>query len=256
MAKVSDLTNRKLSNAKIIAEEKGHGFIAPASAADVNDDGYHDIIVISHGSTAFAIDGKDQRMLWQRNFKNTECSNSFAIGYFTDDDVPDFFTFVSKGQWPNSTGSLQVMLDGKTGDVAYMDSIGCTGYSSPVVYDLNNDGRDEVIISINEYDCSVGFVGKAPGVMENRLTAIDFGKRSMQIIDQSQGFKNIFSTPWLGDLDDDGYLDIVHCQYFHYGDLMLFLGMRLKRIDTPIRIRERPFWGAYMGTNGDGVFLK
>ena len=254
MANLSDLMNKKLSNAKIIASEKGHGFIAPPSAADINKDGYYDIVAISHGSTAFAVDGKDQTILWQQNFKNTECSNSFAVGYFNDDDTPDFFTFVSKGQWPNSTGSLQVMLDGKSGKLGYIDSIGCTGYSSPVVYDLNNDGTDEVIISINEFDCSVGFVGSAPKVMENKLIAIDFSNKKIQPIDQSPGFKNIFSTPWIGDLDDDGYLDIISCQYFHHSDLMLFLGMRVKRIDTPIRIRKEVEWGGYMGTTGDGLF--
>lgn len=254
MANLSDLMNKKLANAKIIASEKGHGFIAPPSGADINNDGYYDIVAISHGSTAFAIDGKDQHILWQQNFKNTECSNSFAVGYFNDDDTPDFFTFVSKGQWPNSTGSLQVMLDGKSGKLAYIDSIGCTGYSSPVVYDLNNDGTDEVIISVNEFDCSVGFAGNPPKVMENKLIAIDFTKKKIQTIDQSPGFKNIFSTPWIGDLDNDGYLDIISCQYFHHSDLMLFLGMRVKRIDTPVRIRKEVEWGGYMGTKGDGLF--
>lgn len=255
MASLSDLMKQELVHAKVVASEKGHGFIAPPVAADITGDGYLDIIAISHGSSVFAIDGKDQSVLWTQSIKNTECSNSFAVGYFTDDQVPDFFTFASKGQWPNSTGSVQVMFDGKDGRIAYLDSMGCTGYSSPVVYDLDKDGQDEAIISINEFDCSLGFTGKAPLAIENKLMAINFKKKSFQVIDQAQGFKNIFSTPWIGDLDDDGYLDIVHCQYYHRSDLLSFLGMRIKRIDTPVRINNKPVWGAYRGSRGDGLFL-
>jgi len=36
----------------------------------------------------------------------------------------------------------------------------------PVIYDLNDDGRDEAIISINNFDCSLGYAGKSPSVME------------------------------------------------------------------------------------------
>lgn len=255
LAKLSDLLEQKLSNAQIIASEKGHGFIAPPVLADVSQDGYLDIIAISHGSTIFAVDGKDQRMLWQQKIENTESSNSFAVGYFTDDEVPDFFTFVSKGEWPNSTGSLQIMLDGRSGEVLHLDSIGCTGFSSPVVYDLNGDGLDEAIISINEFDCAGGFVERAPSEMENKLLAINFNNRSVNTIDQLQGFKNIFSTPWIGDLDQDGYLDIVHCQYFNpSADLVAFMGMRVKRISTPIQVEKPVVWGAYMGSQGDGIF--
>lgn len=254
-AKLSDLMQRNLVNAKILASEKGHGFIAPASVVDLNGDEQYDIVAISHGSAVFAIDGKDQHHLWQRKFNNTECSNSLAVGYFTDDNIPDLFTFISKGVWPNSAGSLQIMIDGKNGEVAYKDSLGCTGFSSPVVYDLDGDGRDEAIISINEFDCSLGFAGKFPTTVVNKLIAVDFERKQVRNIDEAKGFKNVFSTPWLGDLDDDGYLDVISCQYFHYSDLMLFLGMRIKRIDTPVRIRNKLVWGGYMGTNGDGVFL-
>jgi hypothetical protein len=232
---VSQLLSKKLSSAKVIASEKGHGFIAPAILADISADGYLDIIAITHGSKAVAINGKGYNLLWSKAFPGTECSNSFAAGYFTDDDVPDFFTFISKGQWPNSTGTVQIMLNGKDGSLAYIDSIGCTGFSSPVVYDLNNDGRDEAIISINNFDCSLGFASKTPGIIENKLIAIDFANKLVKTIDQAQGFKNIFSTPWIGDLDNDGYLDIIYCQYFHHSDLLSFLGMRIKRIDTPVR---------------------
>ena len=122
------------------------------------------------------------------------------------------------------------------------------------VYDLNNDGRDEAIISVNNFDCSLGYASKSPRQMENKLITIDFVNKSVNTIDQSQGFKNIFSTPWIGDLDNDGYLDIIYCQYFHHSDLLSFLGMRIKRIDTPVRINKTVQWGSYLGTNGDGIF--
>ena len=255
LARLSDLMNRNLAAAKVIASESDHGFIAPPVIADINRDGYYDVVAISHGSTAFAIDGRDHKLLWKRNIPHTESSNSFAVGYFTGDEVPDFFTFVSKGQWPNSTGTLQVMLDGMNGEIAYLDSMGCTGFSSPVVYDLDDDGYDEAIISINEFDCALGFAGKSPVEIENKLISIDFSKHSFQVIDQTAGFKNVFSTPWLGDLDGDGYLDLIHCQYYHRGELLSFLGMRVKRIDMGIKIKEDVIWGAYMSSDGNGVFV-
>ncbi len=256
LARLSDLVNKKLSNARIIASEREHGFIAPPVLADITKDGYFDIVAITHGSTVFAIDGKEQKTIWQQQIKSTESSNSFAVGFFTEDDVPDFFTFVSKGMWPSSAGSLQVMLNGKSGQIAYLDSMGCTGFSSPVVYDINGDGYDEAIISINEYDCGLGFTGKSPTMMENKLIAIDFKRNSVQTIDQQKGFKNIFSTPWIGDMDADGFLDIVHCQYFHHADLLSFIGMRIKRIATPIRVQKLPVWGSYMGSLSDGCFSR
>jgi outer membrane protein assembly factor BamB len=251
---LNDLKAKQLSAAKKIAEDKGHGFIAPATLADINKDKYLDIIVITHGSKAFAIDGKDQHVIWSKKFAGTECSNSFAAGFFTDDDVPDFFTFVSKGEWPNSAGSMQIMLNGKTGEVEYTDSIGCTGFSSPVVYDMNNDGRDEVLLSVNEYDCSVGYAGKVPRDVVNKLIWLDFADKKSGIIDQAKGFKNIFSTPWIGDLDNDGYLDLIYCKYYQHNDLLSFLGMMVKRIDLPTKIRKPVRWGAFLGSNSNGIF--
>jgi hypothetical protein len=148
------------------------------------------------------------------------------------------------------------MLNGKDGSIQYTDSIGCTGFSSPVVYDLNNDGRDEAIISVNDFDCSLGYASKSPEVVENRLIAIDFVNRSVNTIDQAKGFKNVFSTPWIGDIDNDGYLDIIYCQYYHYSDLLAFLGMRIKRIDTPVKIKKKVLWGAFLGSNNNGIFLR
>jgi PQQ enzyme repeat len=212
IAKFSDLKSKNLKNAKIIGEEKGHGFIAPSVAADINNDGFLDIISISHGSKLLAVDGKSLKKLWDLVVPDTECSNAFAVGNFNDDDIPDFFTFVSKGIWPNSKGSVQIMVNGKTGKIEYQNNLGCTGFSSAVVYDLNKDGIDEVIISINEYNCDKGFVNNDSRSVVNKLLAIDFKAKSIQKIDETLSFKNIFSTPLINDLDSDGYLEIIHCQ--------------------------------------------
>jgi outer membrane protein assembly factor BamB len=254
LANLSDLMNNNLSQANKIAEEDGHGFIAPPSLADINLDGYLDIVAISHASGIFAIDGKTLKPIWNQRIPGAECSNSFAVGQFTADQVPDFFTFVSKGVWPENTGSLQIMVDGKTGEIAYTNTLGCTGFSSPVAYDLNHDGRDEVIISINEFDCTRYIGDQSSFMIENKLLAIDFKTGEHFTIDQTPGMKNIFSTPWIGDIDGDGYLDLVHCQYFNHSDLLSFLGMRIKRIDLPIKMKKRPVWGSYMGSEGNGVY--
>jgi outer membrane protein assembly factor BamB len=252
---LSDLMKNNVSSATAVVAETGHGFIAPPVAVDITGDGFLDIIAISHASTVTAIEGKTLQPVWQRKIEGTECSNSFAVGHFAGgDDTPDLFTFVSKGEWPNNTGTIEVMLNGKNGEIAFTRELGCTGFSSPVVYDLNGDGFDEAIISINEFDCSLGFVEAMIPKIENRLLAVDFRRGSIMPIDEAQGFKNIFTTPWIGDIDDDGYLDIVHCQYYSRGGLLVFLGMRVRRISTNIKAKQQPVWGAYRGSAGNGVF--
>jgi len=253
---LSALKAGDISKAKVLTEDSsGHGFIAPCVAVDLNMDGVLDIAAISHGSNMYAIDGKTSKTLWHTNIPETESSNGFAVGFFNEDKTPDLFTFVSKGVWPQSTGSVQILLDGKTGKKIYSNSLGCTGFSSPVVYDLNHDGVDEAIISINEYDCAAGFTSNSKLDISTRLLAIDFRNNRIQTIDQQQRFKNIFSTPYIGDMDDDGYLDIVHCQYFCPNSILLsFMGMKVKRISTSIKMRNDVKWGAYMGSDGSGVF--
>ncbi|NND34766.1 MAG: hypothetical protein HKN76_19430 [Saprospiraceae bacterium] len=254
LAKLSSLRASDLSEAVIIASEDGHGFIAPPVVADINGDEILDIIAISHASTIFAINGKDLSELWHLKIPDTESSNSFAVGYFTNDATPDFFTFVSKGTWPNNTGSVQVMIDGATGEIAYQNELGCTGFSSAVAYDLNGDDISEVILSINEFDCQNGFSGDIKEI-EHKLIAIDFATKNEYIIAQKKQFKNVFSTPWIGDLDEDGYLDIVYSQFFHHPPhITSFLGMEVSRISTHIKMRDRMRWGAYMGSQGNGVF--
>ncbi|WP_339901157.1 PQQ-binding-like beta-propeller repeat protein [uncultured Cyclobacterium sp.] len=256
LAKLSDLMGNNLSNAKTLVREKSHGFIAPPVLVDLNEDEILDIVSVSHASTLTAICGKSFEEIWQLKIPNTESSNSFAVGQFTGDDIPDLFTFVSKGVWPQNTGLVQVLVDGKSGEILLKKEMGCSGFSSPIAYDLNGDQIDEVIFSINEYDCNRPIDDRSAFSIENKLVLMDFEADTSYLLDQTKSFKNIFSTPWLGDIDADGYLDLVHCQYFSNSDILSFLGMKVKRIDLPIRIKEKPLWGSFMGSEGKAIYKK
>ena len=256
VATLQDLMIKNLKNAKIVATDaSGHGYIAPPVIADFNRDGQADIACISHSSKISVIDGNSLNIIWEKQIPNTESSNSFSVGKYNDDDVPDLFTFVSKGVWPQSTGSVQICLNGKDGSMIYADSLGCAGFSSPVSYDLDGDGIEEVIISINEYDCSRGYTSESLLQITNKLIAINLKTHQVQQIDQTGGFKNIYSTPLICDLDQDGYLDIIYNQYYsHNYDLLSFLGMRIKRIQSSVKIKKEIRWGGYMGSQNKGVF--
>ena len=244
-----------LKEAKVLLSETDHGFIAPPVLLDVSGDGWLDILAISHAAQVVALDGKDQQVLWKRNFPGYESNTAFAVGRFTGDESPDIFGVVNRGIWPDYDASLQFVLEGKTGEIAFIDSIGCFGLSSGVAYDLTGDGQDELIMSLDVYDCNTSFSEGMIDEISNQLVYLNFqtGKRST--IDEAKGFKNFFSTPWIGDMDQDGYLDIVYCQYFNVSELYRFMGMQVRRISSQVPMREEPIWGAYLGSQGNGQYI-
>jgi len=255
-AKLSDLFSTNLVNAKILVSESDHGYIAPPAIVDLDGDKYHDIIAVSHAGKVSAIDGKSQRVQWEKRFQGFEVSSSPVIGQFNGDDVPDILLMLSRGVWPNYSISAQVVLDGKNGKEIYHDSLGCFALSCAVVYDLDRDGIDEAIMSLNQYDCDFTLSEDtlSPPTIQTQLIAVDFDRSVVKVIEKKDRFRNIFSTPWIGDLDSDGYLDIVYSQYFNHRDIRKYRGMSVKRISTHLHCRKQPIWGAYMGSNGDGVY--
>lgn len=255
ITKLEDLLNNDLSESQIIATEKSHGFIAPPVFVDVTSDNVFDIVAISHAGTMSAIDGSNLKSIWQFKIPNTESNNGVAVGNFNNDGIPDVFGFVSKGKWPWNTGTYRIMLNGRTGEVEYIDSTGCPGLSSAVVYDLNNDQIDEVIFSLDSFDCQ-GFTSRPPKNMISKLMAINFQDQSIIPIERNNNLKNVFTTPLLSDIDSDGYLDIIHANYPHSEDLgmLIFDGANIKRLKTPFKINKPIKWGSYMGSTGDGIY--
>jgi len=256
MADLSALFEKNLSSSKILRSQKDHGFISPPAAVDVTGDGILDVLSTTHDSHLSAINGADYSLLWEYKFQHMESSNGLTIGQFTEDNTPDVFTIMNQGVWPDYKRSKQIMINGKTGELMFEDSIGCFNLTTAVAYDLNYDGIEEVVMSYNDYNCEEEFEEgfDSPKTMSNSIIVVDFITSEINQIDQSPGFRNIFSSPWLGDIDADGYVDVVYCQNYNPRHIFKYAGMRIKRVSTSRKISKDVLWGEYMGKHGKGIF--
>jgi outer membrane protein assembly factor BamB len=247
---LSQILSGDLANATLLDSSAKNGFIAPPVWADITNDNIPDIIANAVEGKLIAIDGESYKPLWSVKMPNTEAYSSIAAGYFTGDSIPDFFVSYATGVWPKLEWSKQFMVDGTNGEIAFMDSLGFYQTSSPVVFDINNDGWDEAILSVNieAYD------KRNKRSLNNMLAIINFRDEEVtQLWDVNLG-SNISSTPWIGDMDDDGLLDIVYCHETNPNKSYTFDGMQVNRICTGIPIKSKITWGSYMGSSYDGIF--
>ena len=114
-------------------------------------------------------------------------------------------------------------------------------------------------MSVNKYDCNIDFFEDVKGDenISNMIVALDLTSSVVQEIDNSPRFRNTFGSPWIGDLDDDDYLDIVYAQNYDPEDLFRVRGMRMKRISSSISMKDKNVaWGEYLGASGKGIYKK
>jgi hypothetical protein len=95
--------------------------------------------------------------------------------------------------------------------------------------------------------------------MENPKSTVYPLKRSMLVLAGFNPHKRLqvlllSSIMWIGDLDNDNYLDIVYCHGTNTEKSYTFDGLQVNRIATKIRVKQGIVWGSYMGTYYDGVF--
>ena len=57
-----------------------------------------------------------------------------------------FLTLYVGGQ-SSYSDFYQVLIDGESGDIIYMDSITILNFATPICFDSNSNGKDEVLIS-------------------------------------------------------------------------------------------------------------
>ena len=203
---LNDIMKGDLSNSIQIARSSTKGFIAPPILADITNDGMLDIIAMAFDGTMIAVDGNNKSMLWSAGIKSTEAFASMAIGRFNSDATPDFFAVVNTGIWPEMDYALSLVVDGKSGQIIKSDTVGYFQMVSPIAFDIDNNGFDEVLLHTNfpEIDPNVE---KTKYV--NILLLYDVKNKITQRFGPVFEGSKQASTPWLGDLDNDGILDIV-----------------------------------------------
>ncbi|MDA0196194.1 MAG: hypothetical protein O2887_07485 [Bacteroidetes bacterium] len=248
---LADILNGDISNARKLDSTSDRGYIGPPAWIDITRDGYPDIIANGVKGKLLAFDGKTYDRLWSVNVANTEAYSSIAPGYFAGGDaIPDILVSYASGQWPKLEWSKQIMVNGANGKIEFIDSLGNYQTSTPVILDMNNDGWDEAILSVNahvydEYNNRT---------LQNILVYLDFRNNDMQQIGGMLDGNNISSTPWIGDMDDNGLLDIVYCHATSLKKAYTFDGMQVNRMDTSNPIYKKIVWGSYMGSYYDGIF--
>jgi len=249
---ISEIRSGDLSGAIQLYSSTTKGFVGPAAWVDINSDGIHDIVVNAFDGKLLAFDGLTHQSLWKVEVPGTEAYSSPAIGNFNKDLIPDFFVSFSQGVWPELSWGKQIMVNGSNGEIEYLDSLGFYQMTSAVVADLNGDGQDEVVLPINTQvlnELQVQF-------FHNNIVAIEFTEKiAVELGLQNEG-SSISSTPWIGDLDDNGFIDIVYIHGTNPKQTYTFDGMRVNRIDTKLPLYGKIRWGSYMGSNYNGVYNK
>lgn len=232
------LVDEDLKSATMVTAGGEKGIIAAPSFADLTDDCVLDIVVQAFDGTLSAVDGATDEELWTLANPGFETYSSPTLGYFLgDDDVPDVFVGIANGVWPEYRSSDYLLVDGSTGIVAWRETMGTFAPSGFAAVDVNGDGRDEVIFGVNDLDRNT-----------HQLHMLDMTTATAHPLGQPLP-QTTFASPWLGDVDGDGLLDLIATESAYQSNG----AARVHRFELPWAAPRIISWGGYLGTSTTGV---
>lgn len=252
LTKLSDVLKGNISSAIQLDTSPDKGFIGPPVWVDITGDNVPDIVANAVDGRLLAFDGVSHQPIWKTHMENTEAYSSIAVGHFTPDSIPDFFVSYAQGVWPDLDWAKQFMVNGSNGKIEHIDSLGYLQTISPLAAKLNHDEMDEVILNMN-YQVIDSMHRKS---FHNLLVAFDFSRNKLIALSEANPGHNMSSTPWVGDIDNDGKLDIVYCHSTNQYHTYTFDGLQINLLKTDIPVVGEIKWGAYMGTDLNGIFKK
>ena len=197
-----------------------------------------DIVVATFDGRLVVLSGATRAVLWQRTFDNAETYSTPTLGFFDADDVPDVFAVFLHGVFPDYTSAERVLLSGRDGSVLWRGETGDFATAGDVAVDLDGDGIDEVMFNANTLnDASVARASR------QQVHLLDSAHREARPWGMPLGDFAI-GSPWVGELDDDGRLDLVLPRHSATEGTNDGLLTRFK-VAAPVPARIR--WGGYFG---------
>jgi hypothetical protein len=259
LCKLSDLKTGNLKNAITLdSSTTEKGYEAPPILADFNNDKQLDILFNNvEGKTAL-LDGVTHKTIWSVKCDSAEVFSQPAIGYFTGNDhVLDVFVSFAIGEYPYYQRTEQWLIDGKSGKVITKFKDLRFTYSSPLTADLDGDGTDEVVMNMVR-DSVIN--GRNRPFYE--LSIFDFKNHKNGILASRQNGACFASTPFLGDLDNDGKMDVIYSG--SPATVSEFPGttpynrtpvlLSIHRVEMDKISAKAVKWGSYMGKDAKSIW--
>lgn len=110
------LADRVEHGSRLIFRDCCKGVITPPVLIDITGDEILDIIIANFNTTVMAIDGLTFEPIWTRRFESGETYSTPTVGFFNDDDVPDFGVNYQFGPgFPIYRSAQFDILDGRNG---------------------------------------------------------------------------------------------------------------------------------------------
>ncbi|KAJ6221142.1 hypothetical protein RDWZM_006954 [Blomia tropicalis] len=111
-------------NVRTIFQDCCKGVMTPPVLIDINNDEIVDIVMAHFNSTVFAFDGLTFEQIWKREFVGGETYSSPSVGYFNDDNVPDFgVTYQYGAGFPIYYYAEFHVLDGRNGNLLLKNGV-------------------------------------------------------------------------------------------------------------------------------------
>ncbi len=254
---LNSLKNKNIKSAKILASSSEKGFISPPILADFNLDKTLDIVVNQANGTTLLIDGKNFKQIWRLKIDSSEVYSQPAVGHFVGNDkYLDVFVSYALGKYPDYKQNTNYLINGKTGKVVLKNSYGKFTYSSPLVADLDANGTDEILLNtINDYE------ERNQQKPYYQIRQLNIEKNRFESFSSKQYGACFASSPWLGDLDNNGKLDLVYSgspaiisafpgttTYVKPALLLQLHREEFKKI-SPKDVK----WGQYLGAGGRSI---
>ncbi len=238
---LDDVFAGNIDGAKTLIQVTGKGVIAPPALADLDGDGRLDIIAAPFDGRLVALSGADDSVLWEVGYEDTETFSTPTLGYFDDDEVPDVFGVFLRGVFPDYSSALRAIVSGRDGNVLWTGEAGNFTMAGDLAVDLDGDDRDEIIFSASDF-----FADPPQAHTLHLLYGFSPNERPWG---PPLGAPSP-SSPWAGDLDRDGCLDLVVATHtpMDQGN-----EAAITRFRVAASVPERISWGGYLGTRFDSI---